>query len=126
MTDRSRLRGGFTLIEVMGALVIFSLGVLMTLNLTDVMSRSLDRAAIQSELMARARTVVDSLADVGFGGLVPTTRTESLTFRGREYDERVEVIRVSPLVMQAQVTLEPSVDGRGPSYQFRSSVAGSW
>lgn len=119
-------RGGFTLIEVMGALVIFSLGVLMTLNLTDIMSRTLDRAAIRSELMARARTVSDSVEDVGFGSLAPGSRTSTLTFRGRDYEERVEIVRVSPLVLETVVALEPASGGRGPTYEVRSSVAGPW
>lgn len=119
-------RWGFTLIEVMGALVIFSLGVLMTLNLTDTMSRRLDRAAIQSELMARARTVSDSVAEVGFGSLAPGNRVNGLTVRGRSYRERVEVVRVSPLVLETRVRLEPAAGEEGPSYEVRSSVAGPW
>jgi len=119
-------RRGFTLIEVMGALVIFSVGVLMTLSLTDVISRRLDRAAIQSELVARARTVADSVTEEGFGSLVPGSRTTALSFRGRSYDERVEVVRVSPLVLETRVSLEPASGVQGPSYEVRSSVAGAW
>lgn len=121
-----RTRAGFTLIEVMGALVIFSVGVLMTLNMSDIMSRRLDRAALQSELMARARTVADSVSEEGFGSLAPGTRTSTLAFRGRAYEERVVVVRLSPLVLEARVTLEPAAGEQGPSYEMRSSVAGPW
>lgn len=126
MTPPRRGRGGFTLIEVMGALVIFALGVLMTMNLTESASMRLNRAAVQSELMARARTVVDSLTDLGYVSLPILSQDRTLTIRNISYEESLSVTQFSPLVKRAEVTLEPAGGAQGPRYGLTSFVAGAW
>lgn len=121
-----RRSGGFTLIEVMGALIIFSLGVLMTLNLSDALGEQLDRAAIRSELMARARTRLDSLQAVEFTSLAPNSNQVNFTVRGRSYRETVQVSSFSPLVMQLSVSLEPTGGATGPRHAVTSYTSGRW
>jgi prepilin-type N-terminal cleavage/methylation domain-containing protein len=117
--------GGFTLIEVVGALVIFSVGVLLTLSLTDTISDQVERAAVRSEMVARAHTALDSLQAEGFPVLTPASRTGNLTFRGRQYRETVRVSLFSPLVLELSVSLEPT-SGRGPRHSVTSFVSGTW
>lgn len=119
-------RAGFTLIEVMGALIIFSLGVLMTLNLTDSMSEQLARAAIRSEIMARARTSLDSLEAEGFGGVALGSVQRDITVRGRSYRETLQVSSFSPLVIQIIVAVDPVSGARGPSHSLTSYLSGDW
>lgn len=125
MRARGRRGGGFTLIEVMGALVIFSLGVLLTLGLTESMTEQLERAGIRSELTARARTALDSLEAQGFTALAPGSWTGHLTVRGRRYSETLRVAPFSPLVRELSVTLEPE-SGSGPRHTVTSYVSGRW
>ena len=126
MMRTGRGRGGFTLIEVLGALVIFSLGVLMTLNLTGAMSEQLERAAIRSEIMATARTHLDSLEAEGFGGIVLGTTQTEITVRGRSYRETLRATSFSPLVVQLVVEVEPVSGTRGPRHSLTSYLSGRW
>lgn len=119
-------RDGFTLIEVLGALVIFVVGVLMTLNMTDAASTQLERAALRSELAAMARTRMDSLETVGFSSLAPGTQTRAITVRGQGYREMLEVAPFSPLVVELKVSFEPDGAGSGPVHTIHSYVAGPW
>jgi prepilin-type N-terminal cleavage/methylation domain-containing protein len=119
-------RAGFTLIEVMGALIIFSLGVLMTLNLTDSLSEQLARAAIRSEIMARARTSLDSLEAEGFGGVSVGSVQRNFTAHGRSYRETLQVSSFSPLVLQVTVAIDPVSGVRGPSHSLTSYLSGDW
>lgn len=116
---------GFTLIEVMGALVIFSAGVLMTLSMTDTLAEQLNRAAVRSELVARARTAMDSLEAEGYASLAPASRVGSVTVRGREFRESLEVQPYGPLLLEISVSLEPS-SGRGPRHALTSYLSGPW
>jgi prepilin-type N-terminal cleavage/methylation domain-containing protein len=118
-------RGGFTLIEVLGALLVFSMGVLMTLNLTDSMGEQLRRSGVKSELLALARTQLDSLEAEAGPGLAPFNRTETVTVAGQRYTQTLSAATYSPLVVELQVRLEPS-GGRGPRQTLTSYVSGSW
>ena len=123
--SQTKQRTGFTLIEVLGALLVFSMGVLMTLNLTDSMSEQLRRSGVKSELLAVARTQLDSLeAEVG-GGLGPFTSSATITVGGRNYTRTLSASNYSPLVMELQVRLEPS-SGSGPRQTLTSYVSESW
>ena len=65
--------GGFTLIEVIGALVIFSAGVLMVMSLTGTLSLRMERAAIRSELAVRGQERLDSLEILDYSALTVGT-----------------------------------------------------
>ena len=59
-------RRGFTLIEVVAALVIFSLGVLVLLNLTGVLSLQLNRAGKSTSVAIAVQNRLDSLLQVPY------------------------------------------------------------
>lgn len=118
-------RNGFTLIEVLGALVIFSVGVLMTLNLADTMGDQLELAAVRSEMVARARTTLDSLEAIGYADLTLTSVSRDFTFGGVAYEETWTVSRYSPLLLEVEVEMEPE-SGSGPEHSLTSYVFGEW
>jgi prepilin-type N-terminal cleavage/methylation domain-containing protein len=120
-----RDRRGFTLIEVLGALVLFSMGVLMTLNLAGTMGDQLDRAALRSEMVARARTTLDSLEAIGYAGLPLGSVSRDFTFGGVAYEETWTVSRYSPLLLEVAVEMEPE-SGSGPVHSLTSYVFGEW
>ena len=78
-------RGGFTLIEVIGSLVIFSLGVIMVLQLTGALTRQMEYATKTSEVVARVQERLDSLEALPFDSVTVGTRQDTLTVRGTRY-----------------------------------------
>ena len=117
---------GFTLIEVIAALVIFSLGVLMVLDLTTALSRQMKYAATTSELVVRAEERLDSLESLPFDSLSLGTRYDTLTVQGLSYGRTQVVSSVTGLLYQIQVTLAPLTAGAGPSYSATSYSAAEW
>lgn len=118
-------RSGFTLIEVVGALVIFTFGVLITLNLTGSTSKRLSRAAMESELATRASNRLDSLATGDFNALTVGKEQRYYTVQGQSYLETVFVSSFSPLVREARIVLEP-ISGEGPRFFMTSYVSSEW
>ena len=89
---------GFTLIEVIAALVIFSVGVLMVLQLTTALSRQMEYAATASELVVRSEERLDSLEALPFTSLVPGTTVDTITIHGVPYLRTAAVTSVTGLL----------------------------
>ncbi len=124
---RRRLpRTGFTLIEVIGALVIFSLGVLMVLSLAGSLSRQMDWAAVTSELVVRAQERLDSLEALPFSSLTPGSTDETLRIRGDSYARTVSVSSVTALMVRLDVSITPMDGADGPSYSVASYQVSAW
>lgn len=117
---------GFTLIEVIAALVIFSVGVLMVLDLTAALSTQMKYAATTSELVVRAQERLDSLESLSFDSLSLGTWEDLVTIQGTSYGRSVTVSSVTGLLFQFDVTLAPRVAGAGPSYTAISYAAAEW
>lgn len=121
-----RPRGGFTLIEVIAALVIFSAGVLMVLDLTGALSRQMRYASTTSQLVVRAEEQVDSLEAIPFDSLTLGTRLDTLSVEGVSYGRTVSVSIVTGLLYRIDVSLDPMTSGTGPSYAVTSYAAAHW
>ena len=119
-------RGGFTLIEVIGALVIFSLGVLMVLQLSGALSAQMEYAAKSSELVARGQERVDSLEAVAFASLTVGAVQQTITVRGASYTLTATVSTMTGVLKRIDVTLAPVTAGTGPSYSLTSYAAAKW
>lgn len=119
-------RGGFTLIEVIGALVIFSLGVIMTLQITGALSRQMEYAGKTSELVARAQERLDSLEALPFDSLTVGTRQDTVTVRGTPYVRRATITTVTGILRRIEVNVDPVASGAGPSYSATSYAAARW
>lgn len=119
-------RGGFTLIEVIGALVIFSLGVLMVIQLSGALSAQMEYAAKSSELVARGQERVDSLEAVAFESLAVGTSQQGITVRGSSYTLTATVSTMTGVLKRIDVTLAPVTAGTGPSYSLTSYAAARW
>jgi len=121
----SNPNGGFTLIEVMAALVIFSLGVLMVLNLTGAVSTQMNRAGLRSQVAVTLRNRLDSLQLVPYDSLTTGTVADTLTLNGRIFDRSHRILQASALVKEIEVTLEAR-DGDGPDLTASTFVTVSW
>ena len=120
-----RPRGGFTLIEVIGALVVFSVGVIMLLQITGSLSSRLEWAALNSLITAEGQERLDSLDSVLYGALTVGTDVDTLTFRGIQYRRTQTVTQFTTLVREAEVVLEP-LSGDGPTFHASIFASGSW
>lgn len=119
-------RGGFTLIEVIGALVIFSVGVIMVLQMTGALSRQMEYAAKSSELVVRAQERLDSLEALPFDSITVGTRQDTLTVRGIQYIRQATVTSVTGLLRRIDVSVSPLTSGAGPSVSSTSYAAAQW
>lgn len=116
-------RRGFTLIEVIGALVIFSLGVIMVLQLTRALSRQMEYGATSSELVVRAQERLDSLEALPFDSITVGTRSDTLTVRGIRYRRQFTVTAMTGLLRRIDVSVSPLTAGQGPSVSETSYAA---
>jgi prepilin-type N-terminal cleavage/methylation domain-containing protein len=126
LSGRNRsARAGFTLIEVMAAMLIFSTGVLMLLSVTSGLSSSLEHSAISSLITAEGQERMDSLMAVGYPVLSGTS-TDTLTYRGIRYRRNSTVSQYSPLVKKVDVSIAPLSGFTGPSWDASSYKADVW
>ena len=118
-------RVGFTLIEVIGAIVIFALGVLMVLQITSALSRRTEYAAVSSVINVMGLQRIDSLAVVAYASVPAVTTTDTITIRGIPYRRRLVVTQYSPLVKKADFTLSPMA-GSWPTYDASTFLRDAW
>ena len=116
---------GFTLIEVIAALVIFTMGVLAVVLVTDTLSVRMERAALRSELALVGQERLDSLELVDYVDLTVGTTTSSASIRGETYTWNVIVNDSTALIRHVAVTGTPS-SGSGPSFSGSAFVDRPW
>lgn len=116
---------GFTLIEVVAALVIFAGGVLVVLQLSGTLATQMERAAVTSEIVVVAQQRLDSLETVPFASLTPGSSTTPLMVRGRSYFVRSTVTSVTAILRQIDVEVAPN-GGPGPTHQLTGYSVDNW
>ena len=116
---------GFTLIEVIGALVIFSIGVLAVIGLGGTLTLQMERSALRSELALVGQERLDSLELVDYTNLTVGTTTSSTSIRGETYTWSVTVSDSTALIRHVAVTGIPS-SGSGPSFSGSAFVDRPW
>ncbi len=116
---------GFTLIELIGALVIFSMGVLAVVRLAGTLSVQMERAALRSELAVVGQERLDSLELVDYATLTVGTTNSSSSIRGRTYTWSVTVSDSTAIIRHVQVSGTPS-SGSGPSFSGVAFVGRPW
>jgi prepilin-type N-terminal cleavage/methylation domain-containing protein len=119
-------RRGFTLIEVIAALLIFSLGVLMVLKLTTALSAQMEYAATASELVVRSEERLDSLEALPFTSLVLGTTVDTVTVNSVAYARTAAITLVTAILYQLQVTLTRVDGAEGPSFTVTSYASAQW
>ena len=122
-------RGGFTLIEVVGALLIFVMGVLIVMRLSAASSTQLQFSGVASELVVIAHEQIDSLAATPFDSLEAKTEENDFKVGAAEieYTKTVTVSLLNPLLyrIDVDVSLKDTL-AWGPSYSVTTYSAGAW
>ncbi len=116
---------GFTLIEVIAALVIFSIGVLMVIRLSTALGSQMDYAATMSEIVTVAQARMDSLQAEPFDSLDVGTSSDTMSVRGVVYTQAVSVTLQTALLKEMSVSMTPPSSGH-PTYSVTSYKANSW
>jgi Tfp pilus assembly protein PilV len=118
-------RGGFTLIEVIGAILIFSLGVIMVLKITSALSERTEYAAVSSTINVMGQQRIDSLSVATYASVLVGSTTDTLTVRGILYRRQLVVTQYSPLVKKLDFTLSP-LAGAGPTFDASTYLRDAW
>ncbi len=116
---------GFTLIEVIGALVIFSMGVLSVILLGGTLSVRMELAALRSELAVVGQERLDSLELVDYPNLTVGTTSSSASIRGETYTWSVTVSDSAVVIRHVALSGVPS-SGSGPSFKGSAFVDRVW
>jgi Tfp pilus assembly protein PilV len=122
---RSDRADGFTLIEVVGALVIFSAGVLGLMNVGSSLTTQLRYSGARSEIVVMANERLDSIESMPFDSIVAGTTQKSMTIQGWAYECTVTVTDLTPVLTRVDVTIE-RLDGLGPSHDVTSYTSAVW
>jgi len=117
--------GGFTLIEVIAALVVFSVGVLMVLGLTGALSDQLTSAGLRSKVAVVVQNRLDSLQLVQYDSLTVGSISDTVMLQGRTFNRTERVFQTTPLVREVEVTVD-AADGSGPRITASAFVIRSW
>ena len=121
----TRRRGGFTLIEVLGALVVFSVGVLMVIQVSGALGIQIRYAAVQSEIVVLANERLDSLEAMPFDSLSAGLTADVTVVEGFTYGRSTEISKITPVLYLIVVTMTPSGTG-APSYSATSYKSAVW
>jgi Tfp pilus assembly protein PilV len=119
-------RAGFTLIEVIGAILIFSMGVIMVLQITSALSQRTEYAALGSTINVMGQQRIDSLQVLSYATVLVGTTTDTVTVRGIVYRRQLVVTQYSPLVKKLDFTLGPMVAGTGPTFDASTYLRDTW
>ncbi len=121
----TRREAGFTLIEVIGALVIFSVGVLMVMQVSGALGIQMRYAGARSEIVVLVNERLDSIEATPFASLSAGTVQDTLTVQGLTYERTVTITSVTPVLAKIEVSLV-SIDDDGPSHAVTSYTSAVW
>lgn len=121
----TRLNRGFTIIEVVGALVIFSVGVLMLIQSSGALGTQMRYAGARSEIVVLANERLDSIEAAPLDSLTAGTTLDSVTVQGFLYERLVTITSLTPVLARIDVSLTP-VEGVGPSHVVTSYTSAAW
>ncbi len=109
----------------MGALVVFSLGVLSVAQMTGVLSVLLERAGVRSEIIVIGQARLDSLELIPYASLTLGVAVDTLQLRGTEFVCTTTITQPSLLLRQIDFSLIPGTPP-GPSFSGSTFVRLDW
>lgn len=129
MSDRcsrpSRAGSGFTLIEVVGALVIFSAGILGVMRVGSSLTTQLRYSGARSEIVVLANEQLDSIESMPFDSIMAGTVEDTVNVQGWVYQRVVTVTDLTPVLARIDVSIQRT-DSVGPSHALTSYTSAVW
>jgi prepilin-type N-terminal cleavage/methylation domain-containing protein len=130
--DAPRSRpSGFTLIEVIAALVVFSTAVLMATSLTAGLTTQMRFSALRSQVAARAVHRLDSMAVLPYDSVPVSVSLSTYSIQGQMYRDSLKVVQFAPRIREVQVSLSPVSScpptcPAGPRYRVVTYLVKPW
>jgi prepilin-type N-terminal cleavage/methylation domain-containing protein len=118
-------RDGFTLIEVIGALVIFSVGILMVMQIGGALTTQIRYAGTRSQLVVLANERLDSIEAMPFDSVDAGMVEDMVDVQGWSYRRRITVTVLTPVLARIEVDLA-RLDGAGPAHAVTSYTSAVW
>lgn len=118
-------RAGFTLIEVVGALVIFAVGILMIMQVSGALTTQMRYAGVRSQIAVLAGEQIDSVESMPFDSITAGTSEDTVTVQGWSYRRRVTVSPITPILARVDVELS-RMDSLGPAHSVTSYTSDAW
>lgn len=116
---------GFTLIEVIAALVIFSVGILMVMQVGGALSTQMRYAGTRSQIVVLANAQLDSIESMPFDSLTVGTVRDTVTVQGWSYERTLVVTSITAVLARVEVQLA-RVDSLGPRHAVTSFTSAVW
>ena len=110
---------------MIGALVIFAVGILMIMQLSGALTTQMRYAGVRSEIVALANEQVDSIESSPFDSITAGTLEDTVAVQGWSYRRRVTVSTLTPVLARIEVELF-RVDSLGPSHAVTSYTSAVW
>lgn len=119
---------GFTLIEVVAALLVFAAGVLAALNLAGSLAEQVKASALRSEVVALAQERIEELERLPYDSLLVGLGTDDqdLTVQGLSYTRTTVISLFNPRTVALEVTVAPDGSVSAPSQTFISYAYEAW
>ena len=108
--------GGFTLVEVMVALIILAVGALALTQLSLSVALLMQQSSAKTELIALAENRLESVQARAYAALNPGTEQDTVSVRGRPFVRRVTI--TAPNARTRQIAIDLS----SPSESLRYST----
>jgi len=102
--------GGFTLVEVMVALVILALGALATTQVSLAVAVLMQQSTAKTELIALAENRLESVQARDYAALAPGVEVDTVLVRGTPYVRRITITAANARTRQIQVDLRSSAE----------------
>lgn len=116
---------GFTLIEVIAALVIFSVGILMVMQVGGALSTQMRYAGTRSQIVVLANEQLDSIESMPFDSITSGTARDTVSVQGWSYERIVVVTSITAVLARVEVEMA-RVDSLGPRHSVTSYTSAVW
>jgi len=113
--------GGFTLVEVMVALVILAVGALTLTQLSLSVAVLMQQSSAKTELIALAENRLESVQARGYDAIAPGVEQDTVRVRGRAFVRRVTI--TSPNARTRQITIDLTSDEADLTYSTLTYVS---
>lgn len=119
--ERVGSAGGFTLVEVMVALVILATGALAVTQLSLSVAVLMQQSTAKTELIAHAENKLEEVQARDFDELVAGTEADTVSVRGRPYVRRITI--AAPNTRTREIRVELDSEGETLRYNALTYVS---